>query len=130
MKEIKPQPGFCGPVGGLCVLHFDGGGCSSGSLQVLRCAGVNALVHLSDLVHQQHRLRPLPILSVQLHYLHTVLRVQRTPNLNTGYSQVNSTSTSCSPITVQDTWRFCPTATDSEDAWSAGDGGAAGSERV
>ncbi len=44
-----------------------------------------------------------------------------------GYSQVKSTTTSCSPITVHVTLRFCPTATVSEEAWIAGDGGAAGS---
>lgn len=44
-----------------------------------------------------------------------------------GYSQENSTATSCSPTTVQLTRRFSPTVTELDEASMAGVGGAIGS---
>ena len=45
-----------------------------------------------------------------------------------GYSQVNSTATSCSPTTLQLTRRFSPTAAKLDEAWITGAGGAMGSD--
>lgn len=45
-----------------------------------------------------------------------------------GYSHVNSTATSCSPITVQVTRRLSPIVIELDDAWITGAGGAMGSE--
>lgn len=45
-----------------------------------------------------------------------------------GYSQVNSTPTSCSPTAEQLTRRFSPTATEPAEAWMTGAGGAMGSD--
>lgn len=60
--------------------HFNGCGCWVGSLHVLSSAGVRSLVHVSNFIHEEHRLRLL-LSSSSADRNNALLCVRRSPNL-------------------------------------------------
>jgi len=63
--------------------HFNGGGGGLGPLEVLRRAGVGAVVHLPHLVHQHHGLELQPGAGTACHRPAALLGVQRPADLPT-----------------------------------------------